>query len=103
MPYSDYGGLLLLSCTRKQKEYLQTLQNNAFRICLHYKLADRFSERALHLESKLQSLEQRRKLQLLKLMYCHSKKVCNIKAVVRPTRVAENMFLIFQQNVQPSI
>ena len=41
LSYFDYGGFLLLSCNRKQKKDLQTLQNNALRTCLRYKLADR--------------------------------------------------------------
>ena len=38
------------------------------------------------MEGKLQSLEQRRKLQLLKLMYYQSKIGENIKVATRPTR-----------------
>ena len=39
----------------------------------------------------IQSLEQRRNLQLLKLMYQQSKNIGNIKPVVRPTRAAEKI------------
>ena len=44
LPYFDYGGFLLMSCNQGQKIDLQTLQNNALRICLRYRLADRVSE-----------------------------------------------------------
>ena len=67
------------------------LQNNALRICLRYKLADRVSEQKLHVEAKLQSLEQRRKYQLLKLMYYHSKNAKNIKIANRHTRAADKV------------
>ena len=86
LPYFDYGGFILVSSSKGQKKDLQTLQNNALRICLRYKLVDRISERKLHEESRLQSLEQRRSFQLLKLMYYHSKDVGNLKLVERPTR-----------------
>ena len=91
LPYFDYGGFLLLACNRGQKKDLQTLQNNALRICLRYRLADRISERNLHIESNIQILEQRQKLQLLKLMYYKSKIVTNIKVASRPTRAGDNI------------
>ena len=91
LPYFDYGGFLLVSCNQGQRKDLQTLQNNALRICLRYKLADQISERNLHLEPNLQSLEQRRNLQLLKLMYQQSRDVRNIKVPVRPTRAADKI------------
>ena len=58
LPYFDYGGFLLTSCNQGQTKYLQTLQNNALRICLQYRLVDRVSEVALHHEGKIQSLDQ---------------------------------------------
>ena len=91
LPYFDYAGFLLVSCNQGQKKDLQTLQNNALRLCLRYRLVDKVSERILHYESNLQSLEQRRKLQLLKLMYLQSKNLQNIKTAIRPTRAAEKI------------
>ena len=91
LPYFDYGGFLMVSCNKGQKKDLQVLQNNALRMCLRYKLVDRISERRLHIESKLQSLDQRREYQLLKLMYLHSKCVYNIKVANRCTRGAEKV------------
>ena len=45
----------------------------------------------MHLESNIQSLEPRRKLQLLKLMYHQSKNKENIKVANRPTRATEKV------------
>ena len=100
LPYFDYGVFLISSCNRGQKKDLQTLQNNALRICLRYKLADRISERMLHFEGKIQSLEQRRNLQLLQIMYHQSKNIQNIKVPCRLTRAAEKLFLRFKRDVQ---
>ena len=75
LPYFDYGGFLLVTCNQGQKKDLQTLQNNALRICFRYNLVDRVSEQALHYEGNIQSPEQRRDLQLLKIMYKHSRNV----------------------------
>ena len=54
-------------------------------------VADKVSENVLHLEGKLQSLEQRRDLQLLKLMYHQSKNDENIKVAKRHTRATEKI------------
>ena len=91
LPYFDYSGFMLTSCNQGQKKDLQRLQNNALRLCLRYNLVDRISERLLHYEGKLQSLDQRRKSQLLKMMYQQSKNVNNIKVKIRPTRAAEKI------------
>ena len=64
LPYFDYGGFLLLSTNRGQTKDLQTLQNNALRICLRYNLVDKVSEERLHREATIQSLDQRRRKQL---------------------------------------
>ena len=82
---------LLLSANRKQKKDLQTLQNNALRICLRYNLVDKVSEERLHNEAPLQSLDQRRKRQLAKLMYYQSKNDKNVKKLERITRAAEKV------------
>ena len=86
LPFFEYGGFILLSCNNGRKKDLQILQNNALRMCLRYKLADRVSEMRLHTESKLQSLEQRRSFQSLKLMYQQSTDIRNLKVVERQTR-----------------
>ena len=78
LPYFAYGGFLLVSCNQKQTRDLQTLHINTLRTCLRYRLADRVSERKLHIEGKLQNLEQRHKHQLLKLMHHQSRHAVNI-------------------------
>ena len=91
LPYFDYSGFLLLSASSKQIKDLQTLQNNALRICLRYNLVDRVSEERLHNEAALQNLVQRRKKQLLKLMYYQSKSDKNVKKPDRRTRAADKV------------
>ena len=91
LPYFDYGGFLLLSANRGQTKDLQTLQNNALRICLRYNLRDKVSEERLHTEAGIQSLDQRRRKQLVKLMYYHSINEQNVKKPIRPTRAAEKI------------
>ena len=91
LPYFDYGGFLQLSCNRGQAKDLQTLQNNALRICLRYNLVDRVFEERLHTEGKIENLEQRRKYQLLKLMYRQSKNGKNVKEPTRHMRAAEKI------------
>ena len=65
----------------KLRKDLQTLQNNALHICLRYRLADRVSERVLHYEGRIQSLDQRRKLVIkanvpTKQVYSEVKNTC---------------------------
>ena len=91
LPYFNYGGFLLMSCNQGQKKDLKTLQNNALRMCLKYRLAERVSERELHLEGKVQILEQRRSLQLLKLIYPESRDPQNGKIATRPTSAADKI------------
>ena len=88
LPYIDYTSFILLSCNVGRRREIQTLQNNALRLCLRYKLADRVSIRRLHCEANLQSVEQRGEYQLLKLLYSYSKAETNIKVPVRYTRAA---------------
>ena len=91
LPYFDYGGFLLMAVNRGQSKDLQTLQNNALRICLRYNLADRVSEERLNTEGRIQSLKQRNEKQLLKLMYYQSKKMENLKEPNRHTRATEKI------------
>ena len=55
----DYGAFLLVFCNKGQKTDLQILQNNALRLCLRFRLADRKTESRLHSEGTLLRLEQR--------------------------------------------
>ena len=74
---------ILISSDLACKKNLQTLQNNALIIALRYQLLDRLSIPDLQREANLQSLEQRRIIQLLKLLYQHSKNVNTQNIVAR--------------------
>ena len=78
--------LVLYYCGKGSKRDLQTLQNNALRICLRYRMVDRITIDQLHAEANLQSLEQRRILQLLKLLYDCSKDRTYLKVTANRTR-----------------
>ena len=86
LPLMEYAGFVLISCSIKQRRELQTLQNNALRVCKRYYLRDRIRIDNLHRECNILGLEQRRRKQLLRLMYLHSKKEQNVKKPVRLTR-----------------
>ena len=82
----EYAGFVLCSCDIGQRRNLQTLQNNALRLCKRYYLLDRIATDRLHSECKILGLEQRRRNQLLRLMYLHSKNDANVKEPLRTTR-----------------
>ena len=86
LPYLDYVGFVLLSCNVGARNSLQTLQNNALRLCLHYRLVDHIRIERLHSEARIQSVEQRCIFQLLKLLFDYSKEPSHLKVPVRPTR-----------------
>ena len=86
LPLVEYAGFVLISCTVGQRYELQVLQNNALRLCKRYRLLDRVPIDRLHLECRILGLEQRRRKQLLRLMYLHSKVEDNVKKPVRITR-----------------
>ena len=87
LPLAEYAGFVLISCNIGQRHDLQTLQNNALRLCKRYHLLDRIQIEQLHDECTILGLEQRRRKQLLRLMYLHSKNEDNIKKPVRVTRL----------------
>ena len=62
---------------------------------MRYRLLDRIEIDRLHSECKIIGLEQRRRKQLLRLMYIHSRNCDNIKVHVRITRTVEK--LIFKK------
>ena len=64
----------------------RVLQTNALLLCKRYYLLDRVSIYRLHCEFMLKGLERRRRRQLLRLMYLHSKNESNVKKTVRVTR-----------------
>ena len=71
LPHLDYAGFLLNSCNVSDRDDLQLLQNDCLRTCYNVHRRDRMSVAALHKDAKLLSLDQRRKIQLLSLMYRH--------------------------------
>ena len=87
LPLVEYAGFVLGSCTIGQRYDLQVLQNNALRLCKRYRLLDMIAIERLHLECTILGLEQRRRKQLLQLMYIHSRTEVNVKKTVRITRV----------------
>ena len=84
LPLFDYSGFLLLSCYKTDREDLQVIQNNALRLCLDIKLNDRISLIEIHKKANLISLEQRRCVQLLCLLYQHGE--LNVNVFVIPAR-----------------
>ena len=88
LPLFEYAGFVLASCRVGQRKELQKLQNNALRLCKRYYLLDMVRIELLHNECKMLGLEQRRRKQLLRLMFLHSKNENNVKNPVRLTRAA---------------
>ena len=79
LPLFDYSGFLLLSCNLGQKRELQRIQHNCIRTCLLYNRIEHITIERLHQEMRLVSLEQRRQIQCLNLIYILSKKESNIR------------------------
>ena len=69
LPFIDYAGFMLMTCKLGCRKDLQVLQNNALRVCLRYSMVDHVTIERLHDEANLQCLEQRRVIQILKLLY----------------------------------
>ena len=86
LPLFDYAGFLLISCNKKDRGDLQIIQNNCLRMCYNVRLLDRLSLIELHREANLVSLEQRRHIQLLCLMYIYKKFVNVERVFARNTR-----------------
>ena len=86
LPLFDYAGFLLLSCNLGQKRELQRIQNSSIRTCLLYNRIEHITIDRLHSEMRIVSLEQRRHMQCLNLMYRLSKKEMYIKRTNVNTR-----------------
>ena len=86
LPITDYAGFILIACNKSKKSDLQPIQNDALRFCSKNKRSDRISLVELHKKANLASLEQRRCIQLLTLMYKMSKNESNRKIHIRNTR-----------------
>ena len=92
LPLIDYAVFLfflLNSCNVSDRNDLQVLQNDGLCICYDVNRRDRISVTKVHVDAKLLSLEQRREIQLLTLMYKH-KTTFNARHIFqRATRGAE--------------
>ena len=86
LPLMEFAGFVLISCNVCHRRDLQTLQNNALRICKRVNLRDRVQIDYLHNECNIKGLEQQRKKQLLCLIYLHSRKDITVKKTIRLTR-----------------
>ena len=89
LPLLDYTGFLIHSLNVSVRYDLQILQNDALRTCYNVRRRDRMSIKKLHAEAKLLSLNQRRIIQLLALMYNHRKRHNVRRPAVRVTRNAD--------------
>ena len=74
LPILDYAGFLLISLNNNDKHDLQIMQNDALRFCKGLQLLDNVAIKTLHDSISLLSLEQRRKKQLLNIMFNHARK-----------------------------
>ena len=86
LSFLEYAAFMLVSCTIDDRRDLQKCQNDALRICAKVRLKDHVRVDDLHAKFKIISLEQRRRLQLLLLMYRKSKDVTMHKCFPRNTR-----------------
>ena len=89
LPILDYAGFLLIACNISDRSELQKLQNHALRVCYNVRLCDRVSIIQMHSRAGLLSLEQRRKKQLLSLMFIYKQRHNVARIHSRRTRAAE--------------
>ena len=102
--FLDYIGFIMLSCTVGMRRDLKKLQNDALRMCLRFRLADRITVQRLHNEARLQSVEQRGLFQLLKLIPMAIVEVQIILMFHKNLRERRlKLCLIYQQDVLISI
>ena len=80
----------MLSCPKSDREDLQVIQNNALRSCLNIRLNDRVSLVDIHNRSNLISVEQRRCIQKLSLLFIHGESHMTVFEIpARNIRAAE--------------
>ena len=85
LPFMEYAGFILLSCNLEDRRKLQKCQNDALRLCTQHRLTDRIRIVDLHAKCNIISLEQRRRIQSLLLMYKKSKDLSLHKVFARNT------------------
>ena len=89
LPLLDYSSFLLLACPKTDREDMQIIQNNALRLCNDVRLSDRITLIEIHSRANLLSLEQRRCIQLLSLLFRHGQSNENVSEIpARNTRAA---------------
>ena len=91
LPFIEYAGFMLLSCTLEDRRELQRCQNDALRLCTLSRIADRIKIEDLHVKCNIISLEQCRRIQLLMIMYKKSKDLDLHKKFARNTRVSDRI------------
>ena len=95
LPLLDFCGFVLISCNISDRSDLQTMQNHALRVCYNVRLRDRVSIRNMHIRANLLSLEQRRQIQILSMMFIYKQRHVEVGRVyVRPTRAAERFAFV---------
>ena len=95
LPFMEYAGFMILSCTLEDRRELQRCQNDALRLCTMNRIADRIKIEDLHVKCNIISLEQRRRIQLLMIMY---KK---IKDLSLHKKCARNTVLVIVLSLRP--
>ena len=101
LPIIDYAGFLLMGSRNEDKSDVQILQNDILRICNRSRISDRVSIEALHAKCKMVSLEQRRRKQLLGLMYLLSKDASFLHVPGRITRSADKIVFKVPTKIRP--
>ena len=86
LPFIEYAGFMLVACNVEDRGELQKCQNDALRPCLDIKLSDHVKIEEIHSKCNIVSLEQRRRIQLLLLMYKKRKDIGLHKVFTRNTR-----------------
>ena len=101
LPLFDYSGFLLISCIKSDRRDLQTMENNILRSCFNVQLLDRLSLVDMHQEASLVSLEQRREIQTLSLMYIY-KRFANVEHIFAKNTRQGDRYNFHVENYQSS-
>ena len=92
MPLFDYSGFVTISCNISDRRELQILQNNALRVCFNVRLRDRISVAGMHNRANLLSLDQRRQIQVLSLLFIYKGRHLDVRRVYNRRTPAANNF-----------
>ena len=97
LPLFDYSGFITISCNVSDRLDLQTLQNNALRVCYNVKLRDRVAVKGMHDLSNLLSLEQRRQFQVLNLMFIYKNRHNDVQRIYNRVTRGANVFSFIRE------